>query len=51
MCVEDIECMNDDPTSVDVLFAKVFLSDSSDRFDKDIDYQTLSYCPNPGFKN
>ena len=31
MCVEDVECMNDDPTSVDVLFAKVFLSDSSNR--------------------
>ena len=32
MCVEGLECMNDDPTSVDVLFAKVFLPDHSDRF-------------------
>ena len=31
MCVEGLECMNDDPTSVDVLFAKVFLPDHSDR--------------------
>ena len=31
MCVEGVECMNDDPSSVDVLYAKVFLTDQSDR--------------------
>lgn len=31
ICVEGLECMNDDPTAVNVLFAKIFLSDGSDR--------------------
>ena len=31
ICVEGVECMNDDPTAVDILYAKVFLSDNSDR--------------------
>lgn len=31
MCIEGVDLMNDDPTAVDVLFAKVTLSDKSNR--------------------
>ena len=32
MCLEGVDTMNDDPTAVNVLFAKVVLSDHSDRY-------------------
>ena len=32
VCVEGVDCMNDDPTAVNVLYARIFLSDKSDRF-------------------
>jgi len=31
VCVRGLEYMNDDPSSVDVLYAKVSLTDGSDR--------------------
>ena len=31
MCVEGVDTMKDDPTAVDILFAKVFLTDKSNR--------------------
>ena len=31
ICVEGVDTMKDDPTAVDVLFARVFLTDKSDR--------------------
>jgi len=32
IALHGVECMKDDPTAVDVLFAKVSLTDSTDRY-------------------
>ena len=43
VCVEGVQCMNDDPTAVDVLYARIFLSDKSDRFVLYIIFLFFSY--------